>query len=506
MLANLARAYEQSGNFAKAAECYETLLTIEPEASVSLQRLALIYLEQLNRLDRAFELASHARTLEPVDPIVADTLGWTLYRRGNYRDALSLIREAVERQPDNWEIQFHFALANYMMDNVEAASMAFERVVTAAAASPTAEEARRWLAYLRDDGGAPKQLSQQELEDLIRQRPGDLIARVRLGELLEARGEAKEAASFYEAALNANPNLTKANLRLARLYLGSLHDLDKALELAKKARELDPNDPQIARTLGKIAYLGGNMTWARDLLSESARLLPSDASVAYDLAWAHYGAGKVVEARESMRHVIECRATFDETADAKRFLALTDPAARSNDIVQIVVSENKTLPINDYVPAMVLEAAKRSETGDSRGAAEIYERVLKRFPEFAPAQKALAAVYMQDVSKTGQAYELAVKARQTLSDDVELAQLLGELSYRQGEYRYAIQLFEQRVRAKPPSGRTFFFLGMCQFQVGEYRKSHDALKRGLELGLAEPLVSEARQALARLNETESKGR
>jgi tetratricopeptide (TPR) repeat protein len=506
MLADLARAYEHSGNFAKAAESYETLLTVEPESAVSLQRLALIYLEQLNRLDRAFELASHARTLEPVDPIVADTLGWTLYRRGNYRDALSLIREAEERQPDNGEIQFHFALANYMMDNVEAASVAFERVVALAAASPTAEEARRWLAYLRDDDGAPKQLLQQELEDLIRQRPGDLIARVRLGELLEARGATKEAASFYEAALNANPNLTKANLRLARLYLGPLHDLDKALELAKKARELDPNDPQIARTLGKIAYLGGNMTWARDLLSESARLLPKDGSVAYDLAWAQYGSGKIAEARESMRHVIECKATLDETSDARRFLALTDPAAQRNDIVQIVVSGDKTLAISDYVPAMVLEAAKRREAGDLSGTVEIYQRVLERFPEFAPAQKALAAIYMQDVSKTSQAYELAVKARQTLSDDVELAQLLGELCYRQGEYRYAIQLFEERVRAKSLSGRTFFFLGMCQLQLGEYRKSRDALKRGLELGLAEPFVSDAHRALAQLKEIESKAR
>ena len=46
---------------------------------------------------------------------------------------------------------------------------------------------------------------------------------------------------------------------------------DKALEFAKKARELAPNDAEVAGLLGRIALKADNFSWAYSLLQESAR-------------------------------------------------------------------------------------------------------------------------------------------------------------------------------------------------------------------------------------------
>ena len=51
---------------------------------------------------------------------------------------------------------------------------------------------------------------------------------------------------------------------------------------------------------------------------------------------------------------------------------------------------------------------------------KIYNDILRRFPDLAPAQKHLAVLYAQDEATIPQAYELAVKARKILPDDLEL--------------------------------------------------------------------------------------
>ena len=64
----------------------------------------------------------------------------------------------------------------------------------------------------------------------------------------------------------------------------------------------------------------------------------------------------------------------------------------------------------DYVPALMAQAALYSQHPTQAGH-ENLQRILRRFPDLAPAQKHLAALYAQDEATIPQAYELAVKAR-----------------------------------------------------------------------------------------------
>ena len=80
------------------------------------------------------------------------------------------------------------------------------------------------------------------------------------------------------------------------------------------------------------------------------------------------------------------------------------------------------------------QAALDAQRGQAKPATEIYSDILRRWPDFAPAQKRLATLYAQDPSTVAAAYDLATKARKTLPDDPELAELLGRLSYEKKEY------------------------------------------------------------------------
>src|SRR5262249_7357382 len=147
----------------------------------------------------------------------------------------------------------------------------------------------------------------------------------------EKTGAFDQAATAYEEALKSNPKLGSATLKLAQLYAGPLHDAKKAMEFAKKARELSPGDARIAGVLGKIAFNAGNYSWAYSLLQESSRQLSSDSQVLHDLAWAAYSLGKIDQAQEAMQQSLNASPNAEIAADAQSFLVMTgaelDPGA-----------------------------------------------------------------------------------------------------------------------------------------------------------------------------------
>ena len=495
----LAQLYERTSESQKARDAYERLLAVEPESPYALNNLAYLYAERLGDLNKAHELSQKARALLPAEAGIADTLGWILYKKGDYQKSLVLLQESAQKLPDNPEIQFHLGMASYMMGDMNAAGTAFRRAAEAANDFPGKREVQRRLELLDVAKGKATELSQGDLEMIIKEQPNDVVSRMLLGESYEKQGEFNKAAATYEEAVKLNPKLLAATAKLAQLNAGPLNASVRALEFARKARELAPNDPKIVGILGDAAYQTGNFTWAYSLLQESVRKLPADAEVLSDFAWAAYSLGKISEARQTMQRILDAAPGSDHSKDAKLFLEMT---AIDHDGAELIISESeieRALNGNpSHVPALMAKAGMLHKRGDSEAAAASYAEVLRRFPEFAPAQKRLAALYLETPGKRDEAYDLAVKARRTLPDDPELAQILGELSYDRQEFAYAAQLLRQSAEKKPLDAKYLYYLGMSHLKTNQKVKSREALDQALAAGLQDPLASEAKSTLAEL--------
>ena len=124
---------------------------------------------------------------------------------------------------------------------------------------------------------------------------------------------------------------------------------------------------------------------------------------------------------------------------------------------------------------------------------------MRRFPDFAPAQKRLASLYAEDPEKRDQAYDLVIKARKALPDDPELAQILAELSYQRKEFAYAVQLLRRSSKKRPLDAKYLYYLGMSHLKADEKLESREALRQALAAGLPDPLASEAKSVLADLD-------
>ena len=488
--------YDRQKDSVKARDAYEKILTLSPDSPSVLNNLAYLYAQSFNQLDKAYDLARRAHDLQPDEPAGNDTLGWVLYKRGDYQGALALLQTSSARLPEQAEITYHLAMANYMMGRTDAARKAFEQAAGSPQSFPGKEEIAGRLALLGGEGGEEKTLSIDALERLAKQSPGDPLVWSRLGSAYEKQAAWDKAAAAYEQARRLNPKLVPVLVRLAALFSGPLRDLNKAGDLAKSARDLAPNDPQTAASLGRVLYLSGNYARAYGLLQEGARATPPDAGTLRDLAWTTYYLGKVAGARQAMQNAVQADPGGSQTRDATDFLALTSLEAGSPDLAAAEPEVNRVLQADPgNVPARMAQAGLQAQRGDTKTAADGYLDILRRAPDFAPAQKCLAALYLADPATRTQAFDLAAKARTTLPDDPALTAIFAQANYQRKEYAYALQLFQESARRQPLDANSLFAMGMCYLQTKQPTPGVETLQQALRAGLREPLLGEARKSI-----------
>jgi uncharacterized protein HemY len=155
----------------------------------------------------------------------------------------------------------------------------------------------------------------------------------------------------------------------------------------------------------------------------------------------------------------------------------------------------------DYVPALMAKAVIRLQKGDTAEASAIYNSILQKWPDFAPAQKRLAAIYANEPANANKAYELANKARRSLVDDPDLAKTLGALSFQRKEYARAVQFFQESEAKKALEGKSLFMLGMAHLQLGHKAEAKKILDRALTSGIPDDLAKQVKDAIVELDRT-----
>ena len=97
---------------------------------------------------------------------------------------------------------------------------------------------------------------------------------------------------------------------------------------------------------------------------------------------------------------------------------------------------------------------------------------------------------VNDPTKRDAAYELATKARRTISGDPLILVVLGRVSYERKDFNRAIQLFQVK-RARKASRRENPVTAMAQAQAKHKAEAKETSNRALQAGLGD--AEEARQ-------------
>jgi len=97
----LVSLYEKSGRNDQAAANYERGLKAFQENSLALRKLSYLYLEHFSaNVDRIIMFAQKSLEHSPGDPNSLDILGWSYFKKGDYKKSLEYYKQAHSALPD----------------------------------------------------------------------------------------------------------------------------------------------------------------------------------------------------------------------------------------------------------------------------------------------------------------------------------------------------------------------------------------------------------------------
>lgn len=495
MLAGIIQSEQK--NYRGAADYYKKLLAINPQYSPALNNLAWLYCDNLGDLDKAYDLAQRARQLLPDDPSTADTLGWVLFKKGQYLSAQKLFQSSANALSDNPEVQFHVGLAHYMLGDENASRDAFSRALNLGKQFPERRECQSCMDILNIDPKTADASARENLERRISEQPDDPIAFERLVAIYQSIKNSDKAIALCNAVLKANPQNVKAEILLARLYAPT--NPQKAFTLAKNAYQLKPDDTEVCATLGRLASQTGDDAWAFTLLDKAAQNEPNNPQILFDFANVAFCVGKISEAQTAMQNTLKAGLPSPESADATNFLNMIalyqnpEQAVDAQSHIEEILTSNP-----DNAPALFADAIVKVQQANSTGAERSYEQLLTRHPDCTIAQKNLSILYAQNLIDPDKAYPIAVKAREAFPDDPQVAKALALILFQRGDYLRAADLFNGISSSTSADAELFYCLGISEFHLKNYIQSRTSLQRALSLNLSGPQATDARQTLAEL--------
>ena len=484
-----------------AQTAYEGLLALDPQSWLALNNLAYIQLDHFKDAAKAREYAAKARELAPNNPAVADTLGWTLSRLGQYAQAEPLLKEALTGLPDNPEVLYHVGVNSYYLGQEEGARKALQLALKLAPEFAHAAEAKARLAILDFDPAKAGVEVRKLIETELGTRKNDPLLLSRLAQLQERAGELKEALASWQAAAAASPTNASFALGIVRI-LEAQGEGEKALEAAKAARKVAAADADVARALGRIASRQGQHSWGLSLLREAARGRPDIAEIQLDLAQGAVAAGDHREAEAALQELVARHAAHPlakEAAVLRTFLQAGEPDKPAPAALE---ERRKASPRSAWV--LWADGKLAEKAGNTVKARAAYEQLLAAYPEHQMGQQRLAVLWSTvDDADAKRTLEYATKARERFPDDPEVAKALGVVLFRQGNFNRAATLLGEAAQKREQDADVQRYLGLALRQVKRLGDARTALEKALALKLSGEAAEEVRRALEELKAAES---
>ena len=123
-------AYERAKKWPDAEKDFLQALALQPDQPQVLNYLGYSWVEQGLNLDRARGMLERAVDLRPRDGYIIDSLGWVLFRLGDFDGAVVHLERAISLQPTDPVINEHLGDAYWRVGRTREARFQWERALT----------------------------------------------------------------------------------------------------------------------------------------------------------------------------------------------------------------------------------------------------------------------------------------------------------------------------------------------------------------------------------------
>lgn len=408
-LLSLGSNHERAKRFDRASEAYHRILEVDEENPTALNNLAHLYSTYFDDIDKAFELAERARAQAPDSPFTADTLGWIVYKRGDYRWAMSLLADAYSKLPGNPEVAYHLASTHYMLGNEPQSTELFRVATSSELGYLGFDDAKRKAAILAIN---PQTAGSNELEVLkshIETYPQDAMALLKKANIAKKQSDYEEAQKHLKNVLQLVPDNVSAMISLGEIEY-SKGNYQDAQELAQKAIAARTNNADATLLLGNVALKTKQYSWAISVLQELLDSNSDNPELQLALGEAHYQLGESDKAQKFLSVTAERSNNESQKTLAQSLIRIlkTDTNTTSLNAKQALEERLKLEP--EDANAIATLATLKIREGKLDEARTDFERALQLSPENRLAKLGLAEVLVEKSEDASRAYALASAA------------------------------------------------------------------------------------------------
>jgi tetratricopeptide (TPR) repeat protein len=488
----LADAYRLQGRTSDAIAIYGPLEKMFPQNDQIplLRGAALLQLSDTAAARQAFE---RVLELSPGQLPAMEQLVELDLKAKQFDAALQRLNGEVQKNPKRVELRILMAkvfLAQGKRDQAEAT------LLQALAIDPEKEGTCLLLAQLYSDVGQNEK-ALANLAAAMAKDPKDTSALMLAAKIYSDKKDYPGAAAAYEKLLKIDPKYSPAMNNLAYIYSENLSRLDRAYELAQRARELLPFDPSTADTLGWICFKKGSYSTALGLLQESAAKLPDVAEVQFHFGMASYMTDDEASARAALQRAWQLAsspgAAFSATNECQRCLSILDLKPATADAAARAMLEKRISEKADDPVARVRVAAIYQRDGNVSKAITAYEAILQSLPKNLDVMIQLTRLYA--ATDTKKAYDMAKAANQLAPYNPDVSHALGRLAFLSGDYQLAASLLQQTLSVRPDDPQLLFDYAQAAYSVGKVSEAQTALQHALAMNLPATSAGPVRQML-----------
>ncbi len=481
----LAQAYQAQGNLDAALAVYRQ---IEADFSGNPQPAYLMgtLLMQQNKPVAARQAFEKALKINPkFYPAFEQLVNVDLMEK-RVADAKGRVKAHQIDEPNSAALQLLMAKIHLFAGETKEAETALLKVIELKPESPLAYYllGELYLKTKQTDKGL------ERLQQSVAKNKGNVQALVLIASIQEQQGNFAEARKNYEAALALNPKLPAPLNNLALLYAEKFNEVDQAMDLAQRARDLAPQDPNIADTLGWVAFKKRQYARALPLLSGAVEKLPTSPEAQYHLGMAHYMLGHRDVAKATLEHSLALGDAFGGVSDARDALGVLslEPNARGPEAEGIL--QNQLAKHPDDAAALTQLGSIYERSNQAERAKALYETALKTSPNNPAAALGLIRIHLARKDAAA-ALEVASSAHKLAPDNAEITHQLGRLAFASGNYTWAYSLLQEAGRQLPNDGDVQFDLALAAYAKGQLEAVDEAMASVLQ---ADPPISRIKEA------------
>ena len=554
-LALLGSAYMQKRDFAKSTEYFQKAVAVSPDVVAAVRtQLALSHMA-VGKSDLAVDELKTAFELNADETQAGILLALAQIRKRDFDGALASADE-LEKRLDGNPLPFNLKGAAYLgLGKTEEAKKSFEQALAIQSDYFPARMNLAQIALRAGDVDAARAQYQAVL-DADKDNPGALIA---LADLAGRENRVEDALALLERARAANPKAVEPRLRLANIYIARRAG-DKALDVAREADLIAPDNPQTLFVLARAQVAAGEVNSAIVTFRRLVDLEPKSAQARVGLALALIKTKDFAGAREQLAKARKIAPDFmrgrvaavelemlDKKTDAAlaraRELSADQPASPIGPMLEgdvLTRAGDFTGAAKAYEAASARQAsatlalrlyAARAKAGDVEGGLGVLRDWLAKNPDDHRTRLALAGAYLNakrfkdaigeyerllavspgdpvllnnlawSYHEVGdaRALDFARRAHDKAPQSSEITDTLGWILVREGKAAEGVELLKKAAAQAPDQSEIRYHLAVALNAVGQVDEARRELEAVVGSGKPFSAMDEARKLLRELS-------